>query len=80
MKDALARYVEHLDQTCPTAGPALFVTRHRAFGVGMFDLAEVRQAREHLTAAVDREAQLVIATISSCHGAVGMLRVTSAGP
>ena len=80
MKDALARYVGELDRGSPTAGPALFVTRHRAFGVGMFDVAEVRAAREQLAAAVERGAALVMATVSSCHGAVGMLRVTGPGP
>src|SRR5919108_280658 len=30
-----------LGLTPPTAGPALFVCRHRVFGVGMFDAAEV---------------------------------------
>ncbi len=79
MKDALAQYVADLEREHPTAGPALFVTRHRAFGVGMFDVAEVRTAREQLIAAVERGAVLVVATISSCHGAVGMLRVAEIG-
>lgn len=48
--------------------------------VGMFDVAEVRAAREQLAAAVERGAALVMATVSSCHGAVGMLRVTGPGP
>ena len=78
MKEALARYVGELDRERPTAGPALFVTRHRAFGVGMFDVADVRLARDQLTEAVERGAALVMATVSSCHGAVGMLRVTPA--
>lgn len=80
MKDALVRYVAALDHERPTAGPALFVTRHRAFGVGMFDVAEVRLAAVQLTEAVERGAALVMATVSSCHGAVGMLRVTNEAP
>ncbi|MSR03463.1 MAG: hypothetical protein EXR94_12115 [Gemmatimonadetes bacterium] len=79
MKDALAAYVARLDRDRPTAGPALFVTRHRAFGVGMFDVAEAREARTLLGEAVGRGADLVMATVSACHGAVGMLRVTNAG-
>lgn len=58
----------------PTFGPALFVTRHRAFGVGMFDLAEVRAARATAAEAAAAAADLVVATISACHGAVGILR------
>jgi hypothetical protein len=40
MGDALARYAERLDLRRPTRGPALFTTRHHAFGVGMFGAAE----------------------------------------
>ncbi len=78
MSDALTAYVARLDRDRPTTGPALFVTRHRAFGVGMFDVAEARAARTLLGEAVGRGADLVVATVSACHGAVGMLRVTSA--
>lgn len=80
MKDALVQYVADLARDRPTEGPALFVTRHRAFGVGMFDVAEVRLARGQLTGAVARGAALVVATISACHGAVGMLRVADIEP
>jgi len=81
MREALGQYVAWLNRDRPVAGPALFVTRHRAFGVGMFDLAEVRRAGAQLAEAVDRGAVLVVATVSSCHGAVGMLDVGSpAGP
>jgi hypothetical protein len=79
MRDALVEYVARLDRERPTAGPALFVTGHRAFGVGMFDVAEARHARSLLGEAVGRGADLVIATVSSCHGAVGMLRITNSG-
>ncbi|MGE3617469.1 MAG: hypothetical protein AB7L66_16475 [Gemmatimonadales bacterium] len=78
MSETLAEYV----RAAPAAagrvlGPALFVTRHRAFGVGMFDLPEVRLARALLAAGLAEEepATLVVGTISACHGAVGTLRL-----
>ncbi len=76
MSDALGRYVERLGRRGPTVGPALFITRHRAFGVGMFDVTEVRAARRALVgaAAGPETVDLVVATVSSCHGAVGLLR------
>jgi hypothetical protein len=76
MSDALVEYVDRLNRTRPTFGPALLVTRHRAFGVGMFDLGEIREARGLLDRAFASEGpvDLVVATISSCHGAVTVLR------
>ena len=76
MGDALEHYVQRADRRRPTLGPALFVTRHRAFGVGMFDVAEARAARVVVEQAVARPdpVEVVVATISSCHGAVGVLR------
>jgi hypothetical protein len=77
MSDALKDYVARVNRGRPTAGPALFVTRHRAFGVGMFDVAEARRARDLLTEVLDRpgESDLIVATISSCHGAITRLRI-----
>jgi hypothetical protein len=77
MRDAVTAYVERLDRARPTVGPALFVTRHRAFGVGMFDVAEARAARALLDQ-VERMpggADLIVGTLSSCHGALARLRI-----
>jgi hypothetical protein len=77
MGEALARYAERLNLRRPTAGPALFTTRHHAFGVGMFGAAEIRASRRALEdagqsgAAVD----VVVGTVSACHGAVSILRL-----
>jgi hypothetical protein len=77
MSDAVEALVTRLDRERPTAGPALFVTRHRAFGVGMFDAAEARRARERLldAGASGPAVRLVIGTISSCHGALSVLEL-----
>ncbi len=79
MGDALVRYAERLHLSRPTRGPALFTTRHHAFGVGMFGGAEIRASRRvveeagHPGDAVD----VVVGTISACHGAVSLLRLGS---
>lgn len=75
MSDAVRAYAAGLG-----ARPALFVTRHRTFGVGMFDAAEVRAARRELEAALGSAVpvDLVVATISSCHGALTVLRTRPA--
>jgi hypothetical protein len=77
MTEAVTEYADRLDREHPTRGPILFVTRHRAFGVGMFDAAEARAAGEVLERAGGEggEVDLVVATVSSCHGAVGLLRL-----
>jgi hypothetical protein len=76
IREALVDYTARLDRVRPTAGPAVFLTRHRAFGVGMFDVAEVREARAALERALtDPPMDLVVGTVSACHGAVTVLRV-----
>jgi hypothetical protein len=77
MGDALAEYVAQLDRSTPTRGPVLFVTRHRVYGVGMFDVDAVR-AGDRLVAeagAAGRPMDLLVGTISGCHGAVSLLRL-----
>jgi hypothetical protein len=77
MGDALAGYTGRLNLRRPTRGPALFTTRHHAFGVGMFGAAEIRASRLVMEeagrsgAAVD----VVVGTVSACHGAVSVLRL-----
>lgn len=61
----------------PVTGPALFVCKHRVFGVGMFAADAVR-AGDRLVAeagANGSEASVLIGTISSCHGALNLLRL-----
>jgi hypothetical protein len=77
MSDAITEYTTRLARERSVAGPALFVSRHRAFGVGMFDVAEAGLALAMLVDAARRESEvsLVVATISSCHGAVSLLEL-----
>ena len=78
MSDAVTEYVGRINAERPAVGPAIFITRHRTYGVGMFDMGEVRRARAILTAALGERVptDVVVATVSSCHGAVTILRTT----
>jgi hypothetical protein len=59
----------------PVHGPALFVCQHQVFGVGMFGADAVR-AGDRLVAeagASGERAEVLVGTISSCHGALNLL-------
>lgn len=77
MGDALAEYTARLSRNHPAAGPALFTTRHHAYGVGMFGAAEIRASRQTVLAAgeANEAVDVVVGTISACHGAVSILRI-----
>lgn len=64
------------------AGPVIFHCRHRAYGVGMFDTAEVLAGDRAVAAAVAEgeelegsRVDLLVATVSHCHGALSILSV-----
>ena len=60
----------------PVSGPALFVCKHQVFGVGMFSADAVRAGDQLVAAAgAAAEAEVLVGTISSCHGAVNLLRL-----
>jgi len=63
-------------------GAATFVTRHRAYGVGMIDAVDAARAVTLLGRAATRaEATgLLVATVSACHGAVVMLELDPVPP
>ncbi len=77
MSEAVNDYTGRLNQIQPTQGPALFITRHRAYGVGMFGVEEARRADRLLAAAgaSGAEVDFVIGTVSACHGAISILRL-----
>ncbi len=59
----------------PVSGPALFVCKHEVFGVGTFAADAVR-AGDRLVAeagASGNHAEVLVGTISSCHGALNLL-------
>lgn len=58
------------------SGPALFHVTHRAYGVGMLNVADVVAAdRLVQEAARDSAAQVLIGTVSHCHGALAVLAI-----
>lgn len=59
-------------------GPAVFHCVHRAYGVGMFDVAEVLAA-DTLVAqvAAGRAASVLVGTVSHCHGALAVLELAA---
>ena len=77
MADALTAVAQKLDRSHPTAGPVLFVCEHRVYGVGMFDVAEVLAGDAAVAAAGARgnPVDVLVGTVSSCHGAVNLLHL-----
>ncbi len=77
MSEAMGHLTARLDRSTPTAGPALFVCRHRVFGVGMFDVDEVL-AGDRLVADAGSGVEgvdVVVGTVSGCHGAASLLHL-----
>jgi hypothetical protein len=77
MGDALQGLTQKLDRQHPTAGPVLFVCEHRVFGVGMFDVSAVLAGNRVVASAgaPGTAVDVVVGTISSCHGAVNLLHL-----
>jgi len=61
------------------SGPALFVCKHQVFGVGMFSAESVRAGDRLVeeTGASGVPAEILVGTISSCHGALNLLALGS---
>jgi hypothetical protein len=77
MAEALERVTRRLGASSPTAGPVLFVCRHRVYGVGMFDAAVAIAGDSVVADAGDthESVDVVVGTVSSCHGAAGILHL-----
>jgi hypothetical protein len=77
LSDTMEALAERLGLAAPTAGPALFVCRHRVFGVGMFDVAAVLEGDRLVAEAGSGagEVDVLVGTVSACHGAVSLLHL-----
>lgn len=77
MRDALEGLVTRMRRARPAAGPVVLHCRHRVHGVGMFDVAEVQAGDAAIAAAGANggPVDVVVGTVSSCHGAVGVVRL-----
>jgi hypothetical protein len=66
---------EDLARRLHARGPVLFVCRHQAFGVGTFAVNEVLAGDRIVTdaGASGAPVQVLIGTVSSCHGALALL-------
>jgi hypothetical protein len=63
------------------AGPIVFHCTHRVYGVGMFDTRDVVAADDLVAGAEVRgEADLLVATVSHCHGIMNRLTIVSPQP
>lgn len=60
----------------PLAGPVIFHCEHRAYGVGMFDTQAALDGDALIaTAAANDSADVLVGTVSHCHGALDVLHV-----
>jgi hypothetical protein len=78
MPDAVTTLVERLRARGePMAGPALFVCRHHVYGVGTFAVDAVLAGERIVAsaAAAPDSAQVLVGTVSACHGALNVLRI-----
>jgi hypothetical protein len=77
MSDALDGLARRLNRKQPTAGPVLFVCEHRVFGVGMFDVTDVLAGDALVARAGDFHSavDVLVGTVSMCHGAVNLLHL-----
>ena len=77
MGDAMADLTRRLGTAHPTAGPVLFSCRHRVYGVGMFDVSTVLEG-DALVARAGAEGSpvdVLVGTVSACHGAASLLHL-----
>ena len=72
----MADTIRDLAAQIGASGPALFVCKHQVFGVGMFS-AEAVRAGDRLVeeAGTGDDAKVLVGTISSCHGALNLLKL-----
>jgi hypothetical protein len=75
-RDLVARTRE---SATPLQGPVIFHCTHRAYGVGMFDTRDVVAGDAAVADAAARQgADLLVGTVSHCHGALNVLHVGDA--
>lgn len=77
MRDAVAEWSVAHGRERPTAPPALLNCQHAAFGVGMYPVRSAFDGFDRFVPVADGPAggDLMIGSISSCHGAMALLRV-----
>jgi hypothetical protein len=81
MADAMETLARKLNRVEPTVGPVLFHCQHTVFGVGTFSVAAVLAGDQMVrqAGATGRESNVLVGTISSCHGAANLLHLGNTG-
>ena len=82
MSETMERWTQELDRVRPTRGPVLLECRHTVFAVGTFSVAAVL-AGDRIIADAGARAESVdvlVGTVSACHGAVNLLHVGPGNP
>lgn len=82
MAETMERWTRELDRVRPTKGPVLLECRHTVFAVGAFSVAAVLAGDRTIAEAGNSAASVdvLVGTISACHGAVNLLHVSPGNP
>ncbi|MGH7657088.1 MAG: hypothetical protein ACREL6_02560, partial [Gemmatimonadales bacterium] len=82
MADRLEEITRRLETDGAAAGPVSFICRHVVHGVGAFGVRLVQEGNRRVVEAGAREGpvDLLVGTISSCHGAVNLLHLGAPVP
>lgn len=77
MPAAVRAYIQAEERgATPLVGPVIFHCEHRAYGVGMFDTQAVLDGDALVArAAANDAADVLVGTVSHCHGALDVLHV-----
>jgi hypothetical protein len=79
MPETIMRHSAERSEASRQVLSAVMFCRHRTFGVGMFDTAEVVDADARIAGAAGRNAvDVIIGTVSHCHGALTRLHIDAA--
>jgi hypothetical protein len=81
MADQMELLTRKLNRSQPTTGPVLFQCQHTVFGVGTFSVAAVLEGDRMVqqAGAGGQAMDVLVGTISSCHGAANLLHLGSPG-
>jgi hypothetical protein len=81
MAQAMETLTRKLSRSRPMAGPVLFPCQHTVFGVGTFSVADVLAGDRVVVeaGASGAESDILVGTISSCHGAANLLHLGQTG-
>lgn len=77
MSDRLGELTRRMDSGRSVAGPVAFVCRHVVHGVGAFGVRMVQEGDRSVMAAgsAGTPVDLLVGTVSSCHGAVNLMHL-----